>query len=135
MQKYESEFEYLQASFVTSLSIYRNSLEELLLSALALSDAQLHQLLKESDSQAWDNPDLVCKLRDRLASSYLPFKSSVKQLHKKVNLFGRKLQLDARLKVSFPYLRQKLANALSRHGSLMMDKSTFRREIASSGIL
>jgi hypothetical protein len=134
MQKYQSEFESLHASFVISLSIYRNSLEELL-SALALSDAQLHQLLEESDSQAWDNPDLVYKLRDRLASSYLPFKSSVKQLHKKVNLFGRKLQLDARLKVGFPYLKQKFANALSRHGSLMMGKLTFRREIASSGIL
>lgn len=98
MHKYESVFEYLHASFVTGLVIYRNSLEELL-SALALSDAELNRLIEESDLHAWEDPSLVHKLRDRLGSSYLPFKSAVKQLHKKLNLLGHKLQLDASFKV------------------------------------
>ncbi|CAN9299455.1 unnamed protein product [Alternaria alternata] len=93
MQKYEEAFGYLHASFVTIACIYRNSCEELL-SPLALSDAQLFQLLENRESSAWENPELNDALRDRLGSNYLPFKSSVKQLNKKVNLFGRKLQLD-----------------------------------------
>ncbi|CAN9274444.1 unnamed protein product [Alternaria alternata] len=93
MQKYEETFGYLHASFVTIACIYRNSCEELL-SPLALSDAQLSQLLENRESSAWENPELSDALRNRLGNNYLPFKSSVKQLNKKINLFGRKLQLD-----------------------------------------
>jgi hypothetical protein len=99
MRRYESIFDYLHASLVTNLAIYRNALEELL-SPLALSDSQLYQLLEDVDQRAWDEPVLVASIRSRLGSSYLPFKSSVKQLHKKVNMFGHKLQLDSDLKVS-----------------------------------
>ncbi|KAF2867390.1 hypothetical protein BDV95DRAFT_610791 [Massariosphaeria phaeospora] len=80
--------------------IYRNSLEELL-SPLVLSDSQLYQLLEETNGSAWETPDLVSSLRDRLGHNYLPFKSSIKQLNKKVVLFGHKLQLDDKLKPSW----------------------------------
>ncbi|KAB2107584.1 hypothetical protein AG0111_0g3844 [Alternaria gaisen] len=93
MQKYEEAFGYLHASFITIACIYRNSCEELL-SPLALSDAQLSQLLENRESSAWENLELDDALRNRLGSNYMPFKSSVKQLNKKINLFGRKLQLD-----------------------------------------
>ncbi|CAN9167645.1 unnamed protein product [Alternaria alternata] len=93
MQKYEEVFGYLHASFVTIACIYRNACEELL-SPLALSDDQLFQLLENRESSAWESPELSDALRNRLGSNYLPFKSSVKQLNKKINLFGRKLQLD-----------------------------------------
>jgi hypothetical protein len=92
MQKYEEVFGYLHASFVIIACIYRNSCEELL-SPLALSDAQVCQLLEDHDSSSWENADLNDALRDRLGSNYLSFKSSVKQLNKKINLFARKLQL------------------------------------------
>jgi hypothetical protein len=98
MQKYESVFEHLHVAFVTNLTIYRNSLEELL-GPLELSDTQLYQLLEEGDNAAWNDVELTSKLRDRLGSSYLPFRSSLKQLNKKVNLFAHKLQLDAGMKV------------------------------------
>ena len=98
MQKYEEAFGYLHASFVTIACIYRNSCEELL-SPLALSDAQLSQLLENRESSAWENPELSDALRNRLGNNYLPFKSSVKQLNKKINLFGRKLQLDKNFQV------------------------------------
>jgi hypothetical protein len=110
MQKYESVFEYLHVGFVTNLTIYRNSLEELL-SPLALSDVQLYQLLEEANEGAWDDPELIANLRDRLGSSYLPFKSSVKQLHKKVNLFAHKLQLGDNFKVNLLPLRLGLSNS------------------------
>ncbi|KAF2821597.1 hypothetical protein CC86DRAFT_458775 [Ophiobolus disseminans] len=100
MRKYETIFEYLHASLATSLAIYRNSLEELL-SPLALSDSQLFCLLEDIDQHAWDDPDLIKGIRSRLGNSYVPFKSSIKQLHKKVNLFGHKLQLDEKLKPSW----------------------------------
>lgn len=92
MQKYEEAFECLHASFVTNACIYRNSCEELL-GPLALSDAQVCQLLEDHDSSSWEDPDLNDALRNRLGSNYLPFRSSVKQLNKKINLFARKLQL------------------------------------------
>ncbi|KAI4956191.1 hypothetical protein J4E91_000402 [Alternaria rosae] len=92
MQKYEDAFEHLHASFVTIACIYRNSCEELL-SPLALSDAQVCQLLEDHDSSSWENSDLNDALRNRLGSNFLPFKSSVKQLNKKINLFAQKLQL------------------------------------------
>ena len=98
MQKYEEAFGYLHASFVTIACIYRNSCEELL-SPLALSDDGLSQLLENRESSAWENPELSDALRSRLGSNYLPFKSSVKQLNKKINLFGRKLQLDKNFQV------------------------------------
>lgn len=101
MKKYEPIFEYIHATFVTSLTIYRNSLEELL-SPLALSDLHLYRLLEEKDEAAWEEPDLVSCLKQRLEHSYLPFKSSLKQLNKKVTLFGRKLQLDEGFRVSIP---------------------------------
>ncbi|KAI4713190.1 hypothetical protein J4E89_002169 [Alternaria sp. Ai002NY15] len=93
MQKYEEVFEHLHTSFVTISCIYRNACEELL-SPLALSDAQVYQLLENPDSSSWADTDLDDALRNRLGSNYLPFKSSVKQLNKKINLFGRKLQLS-----------------------------------------
>jgi len=92
MQKYEEAFECLHASFVTNACIYRNSCEELL-GPLALSDAQVCQLLEDHDSSSWEDADLNDALRNRLGNNYLPFKSSVKQLNKKINLFARKLQL------------------------------------------
>lgn len=99
MHKYEGVFEYLHASFVTNAYIYRNSCEELL-SPLALSDAQLYDLLEKFDSKSWEEPKLNASLRDRLGSNYLPFKSSTKQLNKKIMLFAHKLQLEKGYRVS-----------------------------------
>jgi hypothetical protein len=99
MQKYEAVFEYLHASLVTSLAIYRNSCEELL-SPLSLPDSQLFDLLDRIDYDCWADPVLDASFRDRLGKCYLPFKSSVKQLNKKIGLLGRKLKLEEDLRVS-----------------------------------
>ena len=98
MRKYEEVFEYLHSSFIIMACIYRNACEELL-SPLALSDAQVCELLESHDSSSWENPDLNDALRNRLGSNYLPFKSSVKQLNKKINFFARKLQLSDKFQV------------------------------------
>lgn len=110
MPKYESDFEYLHASFVTNMAIYRNSLEEFL-SHPVLSNSQLYQLLEETDESAWENPDLASSLRALLGHNYLPFKSSVKQLNKKVILFGQKMQLDDKLKVRISLPLPDLSNS------------------------
>src|SRR5438477_525694 len=68
MQKYEAVFEYLHASFVTSLAIYRNSCEELL-SPLALPDSKLYDLLEKTDGGSWEDPELNTSLRNRLGSN------------------------------------------------------------------
>ena len=99
MHKYEGVFEYLHASLVTSLAIYRNSCEELL-SPLSLPDSQLFDLLEKIDDVSWSDPSLDTGVRTRLGTSYLPFKSSVKQLNKKIKLLGRKLKLEEDLRVS-----------------------------------
>jgi hypothetical protein len=133
MQKYESVFEYLHASFVTNMAIYRNSLEELL-SSLSLSDSQLYQLLEDTDESAWESPDLVSGLRDRLGHNYIPFKSSVKQLNKKMILFGHKLQLDDKLKVSFSlYLFSTCLTLASHLGCLILGTLTPKHEIVFLG--
>ncbi|KAJ8113436.1 hypothetical protein OPT61_g4439 [Boeremia exigua] len=94
MHKYEDVFGHIHASFVTSACIYRNSCEELL-SPLALSDLELYQLLEEVDGPSWQREDLDLTLRSRLGNNYLPYKSSVKQLNKKIILFGQKLKLSS----------------------------------------
>jgi hypothetical protein len=131
MQKYEAVFDYLHASFVTNLAIYRNSLEELL-SPLALSDTKLFSLLEKFDTNAWQEPDLVSSLRQRLGSSLLPFRSSTKQLHKKITLFAHKLQLDEKFKVSVLYKSPSGLTFKSRHGSLILEPSISVRETRSS---
>jgi hypothetical protein len=98
MQKYESVFEHLHVAFVTNLTI-DSSRGPNSSSSEFLYDTQLYQLLEEGDNAAWNDDELTAKLRERLGSSYLPFKSSLKQLNKKVNLFAHKLQLDAGMKV------------------------------------
>ncbi|ORY17089.1 hypothetical protein BCR34DRAFT_583855 [Clohesyomyces aquaticus] len=97
MQKYQEVFEYLHASFVTSLAIYRNTCEELL-SPLALSDAHLYKLLEEVDTRSWDDAILDANLRNRLGTSHLPFKSSLRQINKKIRKFADKLRLDSNLR-------------------------------------
>jgi hypothetical protein len=98
MQKYESAFAYLHASFVSSLTIYRNSCEELL-SPLDLPDSQLFELLEDIDGRAWASAALDARVRTRLGSNYLPLKSSVKQLNKKIELFAHKLKLEKDFRV------------------------------------
>ncbi|KAF8535326.1 hypothetical protein BDD12DRAFT_893263 [Trichophaea hybrida] len=51
MKNYESIFENLHTSFVTGLSIYRHSCEELL-SPLMLPDNKFHELLENSEGNA-----------------------------------------------------------------------------------
>jgi hypothetical protein len=100
MQKHKSVLEYSHAAFVTNLAIYRNSLEELL-GPLELSETQLYKLLEEGDNVAWSDPEFTANLRDRLGSGYLPFRSPLKQLHKKVNLFAHELQLSDKMQVKY----------------------------------
>ena len=98
MHKYESVFAYLHASFVTSLTIYRNSCEELL-SPLALPDSELFDLLENINGGAWADAALNASLRERLGSNFLPLKLSIKQLNKKIELFGHKLKLEKDFRV------------------------------------
>ncbi|KAF8246380.1 hypothetical protein K440DRAFT_366847 [Wilcoxina mikolae CBS 423.85] len=93
MKDYESIFENLHTSFVTGLSIYRHSCEELL-SPLMLPDNKFHELLENSDRNAWEDEELGKSLCERLGADYLPYKSSVKKLNKKIILFSKKLKLD-----------------------------------------
>ncbi|KAF2490602.1 hypothetical protein BU16DRAFT_518033 [Lophium mytilinum] len=97
MKKYEGVFDDLHVSLITSLSIYRNSCEELL-GPLALPDSQLYELLEKIDGSAWEDVGLSERLRERLGSNYLPFRTSVKQLNKRVVLFGQKLRLKQNFK-------------------------------------
>lgn len=99
MNDYETVFETLQTSFVTSLSIYRNSCEELL-SPLMLPDKELSELLKNRSAKSWEGEKLGESLRERLGPSYIPYKASVKQLYKKINLFAKKLKLGNDMRVS-----------------------------------
>lgn len=92
MNEYESDFENLHASFVTSLSIYRNSCEELL-SSLMLSDNEIFELLQNRGSKSWEDDKLARSLRDRLGPDYKLYKESVEQLDRKIMLFGEKLNL------------------------------------------
>lgn len=93
MRDYETVFDNLHTRFVTSLSIYRNSCEELL-SPLMLSDNKLLELLENPGTASWEDVELGESLRERLGESYRPYKASVKQLDKKIILFGKKLKLD-----------------------------------------
>jgi len=76
MRKYEGVFECIHASFIASLTIYRNSCEELL-TRLDLPVSQLFEILEKIDGEAWTNPTLDASVRDRPGNNYLPLKSSV----------------------------------------------------------
>lgn len=98
MKNYETVFENFHTSFVTSLSIYRNSCEELLCPLVA--NNELYELLVVRGATSWKDPKLAESLRERLGPSYEPYKSAVNQLGKKIKLFGRKLKLDKDMNVS-----------------------------------
>lgn len=96
MKNYETVFENFHTSFVTSLSIYRNSCEELLRPLVA--DNELYELLEEPCEErgvkSWEDPKLGERVRERLGPNYEPYKNAVNQLRKKIHLFGKKLKLD-----------------------------------------
>lgn len=96
--EYENIFENLHSSLVTSLFIYKHSCEQLL-NPMTLPDSKLYELLEEPTGNAWQDPELNDGLRKRLGSTYSPYKTSIKQLNKKVILFGKKLKLDEHLRV------------------------------------
>lgn len=98
MKNYETVFENFHTSFVTSLSIYRNSCEELLRPLIA--DNELYQLLEERGAPSWKDSTLGERVRERLGPNYESYKNAVNQLRKKINLFGKKLKLDKDMNVS-----------------------------------
>lgn len=100
MTDYETTFEEIHTPFVASLSIYRNSCEELL-SPLMLPDNELYELLENPSTMSWKGKKLDETLRERLGPSYIPYKASVEKLHKKINLFAKKLKLGNSMRVSF----------------------------------
>ncbi|KAH0543123.1 hypothetical protein FGG08_002549 [Glutinoglossum americanum] len=93
MKDYESVFENLHTSFITGLSIYRDSCEQLL-SPLMLPDNKFYELLEKPEGNAWKDAELGESLHERLGSDYGPYRSSIKQLNKKIILFSKKLKLD-----------------------------------------
>lgn len=99
MNDYENVFENLHTSFVTNLAIYRNSCEELL-SPLILLDNDLNELLDKRGAKLWEDAKLGESLRERLGDSYTPYKSSVKQLDRRIKLFCKKLKLEDDMRVS-----------------------------------
>ena len=98
MWEYESVFESLHSSLITSLFIYKHSCEQLL-NPMMLSESKLYELLEKPAGNAWQDPELNDSLRKRLGSAYIPYKTSTKQLNKKVILFGTKLKLAEDLRV------------------------------------
>jgi hypothetical protein len=62
MRRYATTFDYLHASLVANLAIYRNALEELL-NPLMLSSSQMFRLLEDNDDQAWNDEELVVGLK------------------------------------------------------------------------
>lgn len=98
MKNYENVFESLHASFVLSLSIYRNSCEQLL-HPLMLPGSKRHELLERPEQNAWQDAELNTILRQRLGLHYGDYKASVKQLAKKIVLFGKKLKLGDEMRV------------------------------------
>lgn len=98
MWEYESVFENLHSSLVTSLLIYKHSCEQLL-NQMMLPESKLYELLEKPAGNAWQDPELNDSLRKRLGATYSPYKTSIKQLNKKVILFGKKLKLDEDLRV------------------------------------
>jgi hypothetical protein len=100
MNNYETVFETLHTSFITNLSIFRNSCEELL-NPLTLPNNKLQELLEDHNGSVWEDAVLGEKLRGRLGDDYVLYKTSVRQLNKKINLFGRKLKLLDNMRVCF----------------------------------
>lgn len=98
MWDYESIFENLHVSLVTILCIYRHSCEQLL-SPLMLPESKRYELLEKPTGNAWQDAELDDSLHKRLGVSYGPYKASVKQLNKKIILFGKKLKLGEDLRV------------------------------------
>lgn len=99
MNDFETDFENLHTSFVTSLAIYKNSCEKLL-SPLMLPDNKLYELLENGSATSWEDAELGKSLHERLGQSYKPYKDSVKQLNKRITLFGTKLKLGDEMRVS-----------------------------------
>jgi len=99
MKNYELVFVDLRTSFAASVAIYTGSCHKLL-SPLNLPDNKLKDLLVERKKEAWEDVELGESLKKRLGDDYMPYKSLVKQLNKKIILFCKKLKLDEDITVS-----------------------------------
>ncbi|MCJ1264990.1 hypothetical protein MMC22_004865 [Lobaria immixta] len=104
MKNYETVFENFHTSFVTSLSIYRNSCEELLRPLVA--DNELYELFEGHGAKLWEDPKLGERVRERLGPNYEPYKNAVNQLRKKIDLFGKKLKLDKDKDMNPPWIME-----------------------------
>ncbi|KAI9769210.1 MAG: hypothetical protein M1840_004339 [Geoglossum simile] len=58
-----------------------------------LPDSNFYELLENHHGDAWKDEELGKRLRERLGTDYPPYKSSVRQLNKKIVLFSQKLKL------------------------------------------
>jgi hypothetical protein len=101
---YESVFENLRTSFITELSIYRESCEALL-RPLMLPDSQLKKLLADDPVvEAWKDVKIDNGIREHLKQDYETYDQCVRRLNKRIHLMARKLKLDKDLKVGINIL-------------------------------
>ena len=98
MKNYELVFVDIRTSFAASVAIYTGSCYKLL-SPLNLPDSKLKDLLAERKKEAWEDIALGESLKKRLGDDYMPYKSLVKQLNKRIILFCKKLKLDEDINV------------------------------------
>lgn len=98
MWRYESVFDNLHVSLVISLSIYKDSCEQLL-SPWMFPESKLCELLEKPAGNAWQDAELNVSLRKRLGPTYSLYTAAVRQLNKRIILLGKKLKLAEDMRV------------------------------------
>lgn len=99
MVRYQKVFSELHVIFEAAWTTYRVSCERLL-TPLAIVDHEFRDLIENPASEMWKDEQLNRKLKVRLGSSYFPYISATKELHKRVEKLGKKLKLDQNYLVS-----------------------------------
>lgn len=87
-----------------SRSRLRNTCEKLLTGLV--DDAEVAQILDLTslNEEAWRRPDLDQKLKDRLDESYESYMATIAHLAQTIFIFGKKMGLDSKFRVSRPSL-------------------------------
>ncbi|KMU89300.1 hypothetical protein CIHG_06972 [Coccidioides immitis H538.4] len=91
LMRYKTELKNLLRALITEYDIFRNSCEELLEGLAPAS--RIAQLLQCPGGEAWKEPPIERKLKDRLQRSYFGYLQTVDDMNDAIEEFKRRLKL------------------------------------------
>lgn len=94
LRRYRTEFALYSRALTTQKTILLNTLEEALSAALTNSNHEISELIRSPQGEAWKDPALQNRLRQKLDRNYDVFVDNVVGLFELLDRFSRKLEIN-----------------------------------------